>query len=157
VLLVEISRGAATNLQGEYTIENVDPGTYTMRVSFVGYKDFTTQVTIEAGETLEEDVVLKQEAVGLERLVVTGYGGVQPEIEQTGAVASVTAEDIEDVPAQNAIGLLQGRAAGVTITSTSGSPGGAFNIRIRGQGSINAGTDPLIVVDGVQISTDGVG
>ncbi len=151
VLLVEIGRGAATNLQGEYTIEDVPPGTYTLRVSFVGYETYEAQVTIEAGETLTKEVVLKQAAVGLNELIVTGYG-VETKASLTGSVASVSVEEMEHVPVQNTGGLLQGRAAGVQVTSTSGSPGAGFEITIRGAGSINAGSRPLYIVDGVQLS-----
>lgn len=89
--------------------------------------------------------------MGLDELVVTGYG-VETKGSLTGSVASVDAEEMEHVPVQNAGALLQGRAAGVQITSTSGSPGSGFDIDIRGVGSINAGSRPLFIVDGVQLS-----
>ncbi len=151
VLLVEINRGAATNLEGEYTIEDVEVGTYTLRVSFVGYKTYRDQVTIEAGEMLVKDIVLQTGAVNLKELVVTGYG-VETRASLTGAVTSVQMEEVQRVPVQNTGSLLQGRVAGVVVTSTSGSPGSGFNIQIRGAGSINANTRPLYIVDGVQVS-----
>lgn len=151
VLLVEISRGAATNLQGEYAIEGVEAGTYTLRVSFVGYETYEDQVTIEDGETFEKNIVLQSGAVNLNELVVTGFQ-VETKASLTGSVASVEMEEVESVPVQNTGSLLQGRVAGVTVNSTSGSPGSGFIIKVRGAGSINAGTRPLYIVDGVQVS-----
>ena len=151
VLLVEISRGAATNTNGQYTIENVPVGTYTLRVSFVGYTTYEKQVQITAGQTLTQNVSLKSGALGLDEVVVTGYGS-QTKRELTGSISQVSSEDIENVPVQNTESLLQGSAPGVTVTTTSGNPGGAFQVKIRGNGSINATSQPLYIVDGVQIS-----
>ncbi len=151
VLLVELNRGDATNLEGEYNIENIPPGTYTLRISFVGYQTFRDQVTIEAGQTLTKDAMLQSGAVDLQELVVTGYQR-ETRASLTGAVASVEVEEVENVPVQNTGSLLQGRVPGVVVTSTSGSPGSGFIIQVRGAGSINAGTRPLYIVDGVQVS-----
>lgn len=74
VLLVETSQAVTTNLKGEYTIENVKPGHYTLRVSFIGYETFEGQVTIEAGQTLTKDVVLQEKPVGLGKKNATGNG-----------------------------------------------------------------------------------
>ncbi|HEX6982918.1 MAG TPA: TonB-dependent receptor [Balneolaceae bacterium] len=151
VFLVENNRGAATDIDGNYSISNVEPGTYTLRVTFVGYQTYTDQVVIEANETLDYDVQLQIGAVGLDEVVVTGYGTTTKR-ELTGSIASIDAGEIEDVPVQNVESLLQGRAAGVTVTAVSGNPGGGFSVDIRGAGSINAGAQPLYIVDGVPIS-----
>ena len=151
VLVVELQRGAATDADGNYTIENIPPGTYTLRVSFVGYKTFTSKVNIQSGQTITQNVQLEPGAVGLDELVVTGYG-VTSKRELTGSITKVSSEDFQNVPAQNTESLLQGRAAGVQITTTSGNPGGGFQVRVRGTGSITAGNQPLFIVDGVQIS-----
>lgn len=151
VLLTEIDRGAVTNPEGVYSIGNVPPGTYTLRASFVGYNTYETEVTIQEGEAVTHDIEMQTGAVGLEEVVVTGYG-TQEGTEVSGSISNVNAEDIEDVPSQNPQSLLQGRAAGVQISSTSGNPGGGLEINIRGEGSINAGNNPLVIVDGVQMS-----
>lgn len=151
VLLAEITRGAATDIDGNYTINNVPPGTYSLRVSFVGYRTFVIQVTIQSGQTITQNVELVPGAIGLGELVVTGYG-VETRRELTGSITKVSSQDFEDVPVQNTESILQGRAAGVQVTTTSGNPGGGFQVRVRGTGSINAGNDPLYIVDGVQIS-----
>lgn len=154
VLLVEISKGTATNLQGKYSIKDIEVGTYTLRVSFVGYDTYEKKVTIESGEATVHDVTLESGAVSLTELVVTGYT-VETKASLTGSVASVDMENLEGVPVQNTGSLLQGTVPGVTVTSTSGSPGAGFIVKIRGAGSINAGTRPLYIVDGVQVSFSG--
>lgn len=152
VLLVEISRGAATTLEGKYTISDVPEGTYTLRVSFIGYLEYTTQVTIESGETLNKDVVLQENAVGLEELVVIGYG-TKLEEKLTGSIANVSAEEIAQVPVNSLESALQGRVAGVRINSGNGKLGQAISVRIRGASSISASNQPLYVIDGIPMFT----
>jgi len=154
VALTEINRGAATNPDGEYVISSVVPGTYTLRVSFVGYSAFEAEIVVRANETTTQDAALEAGAVGLDEVVVTGYG-TQRRADVSGSIANVDVQEIEDVPVQNTEGLLQGRAAGVRVSSTSGNPGNGFEVNVRGEGSINAGDDPLYIVDGVQISFSG--
>lgn len=151
VLLAEITRGAATDIDGNYTINNVPVGTYTLRVTFIGYQTFETRVTIQAGQTITQNAELTPGSIGLAELVVTGYG-VETKRELTGSITKVSSDEFEDVPVQNTESILQGRAAGVTVTTTSGNPGGAFRVQIRGNGSINAATEPLFIIDGVQVS-----
>jgi len=153
VLIVELQRGASTDTNGEFTVENIPSGEYNIRISFVGYQNFTQTVQINAGQTTEINAEMQPGAVGLDEVVVTGYGTTTKR-ELTGSIASVSSEDFEGVPVQNTEGILQGRAAGVTVTTTSGNPGGAFQVQIRGNGSINAASEPLYIVDGVQISFD---
>jgi TonB-linked SusC/RagA family outer membrane protein len=151
VALVELNTGSATNPDGEYTIEGVPEGTYTLRATFVGYQTFETEVTVQANQTVTQDIAMQPGTVGLDEVVVTGYGS-QQRSEVSGSVSSVTSEDLQDIPAQNPESLLQGRAAGVTVSTTSGNPGSGFEVDIRGEGSINAGGQPLYIVDGVQVS-----
>lgn len=152
VVIEDLSRGASTDGNGEYTIENVPVGSYTVRITFVGYTTVNRTVEINANQETELNVALNTAAVGLDELVVSGYGGETDRTELTGSITSVSSDDFEGVPVQNTESILQGRASGVTITSTSGNPGGAFRVQIRGNGSINANSEPLYIVDGVQIS-----
>lgn len=152
ILLTDTNQGTAANPDGQYTLEEVPVGTYTLRATFVGFRAFTTEVTVEAGETVEQNIQMRTGAVGLDEVVVTGYGQQQTTGELTGSISTVSSDDIQNVPAQNAGSLLQGRAAGVTISTTSGQPGGGFEFDIRGQGSINASNQPLYIVDGIQLS-----
>lgn len=154
VVLQEINQGAAANVEGVYTIEDVPPGTYTLEATFVGYDAFEAQVTIEPSQRVTQDIELPPETVGLDEVVVTGYGQEQTVGELTGSVSNVDAEEIESVPSQNIGSVLQGRTAGTQISFTSGNPGAGFNFDIRGQGSIDGSNRPLYIVDGIQLSFD---
>lgn len=151
ILVTELERGAASDFEGNFTVQNVPAGTYTVTATFVGYRTFRQTVQVNAGATTSLDIALEVGAIGLDELVVSGYA-VQTKRELTGSIASVRSQDIQDVTLQNPESLLQGRAAGVNVTATSGNPGGAFRVNIRGNGSVNAATEPLYIVDGVQIS-----
>ena len=153
VQLVEIQRGAASTAEGVYTIQSIPTGTYTLRASFVGYQTFEAEITIQENTQRTQNIRLESGAVGLDEVVVTGYGQQQTVGQVSGSISRINTEDIADVPVQSTEGLLQGRAAGVTVSTSSGNPGGGFEVDIRGRGSINAGNEPLYIVDGVQLST----
>lgn len=138
--------GTVTNMDGRYAI-SVRNNSDVLIFTSVGYKTQTAPV----GDRTQVDVAMVTDVSVLDELVVSGYG-VTPKRELTGSISSIKASDIGSVPLQNAESFLQGRAAGVNITTTSGNPGGAFRVQIRGNGSINAATEPLYIVDGVQIS-----
>ena len=156
VLLTEIDRGATTDIEGQFTISEVPAGTYEVRVTFIGYEPYVGEVEIVDGEVTTFNTTLEFGDIGLEELVVTGYG-VQRRREITGAQAGVRSRDIQDVPMQSAEQLLQGRAAGVNIRTASGNPGGAMQVQVRGTGSINAASEPLYIVDGVPMSFSSLG
>lgn len=151
VLIVQLDRGASTDVDGNFSIGNIPVGTYTVRITFIGYRTFTQEVEINAGQETTLNAEMQTGTVGLDELVVSGYGTTTKR-ELTGSITSVNASDFEGIPVQNTESILQGRAAGVNVTTTSGNPGGAFRVQVRGNGSINAATQPLYIVDGVQIS-----
>lgn len=153
VFLPDLSLGQSTNLDGQYTISNVPAGTHAVRITYVGYVAQLTEVTVTAGQQTTLNIEMVADRVELRDLVVTGYG-VQPRREVTGSIAQVRGETIANIPVQTFDSAIQGRAAGVTITSASGQPGGAVRVRVRGVGSISAGNDPLYVVDGVPITVN---
>ncbi len=150
VFLPDLGLGQSTNLDGEYTISNVPEGTHNARITYVGYVSITREVTVTAGEETTLNISMQPDRVELRDLVVTGYG-VQPRREITGSIAQVTGERIADLPVQTFDSAIQGRAAGVTVTSASGQPGGGVVVRVRGTSSISAGVDPLYVIDGVPV------
>ncbi len=150
IILVESpTRGASSAGDGSYLITSVPNGTYTVRASYLGYTSFQRQVTV-SGSTVTLDIAMAEGDVSLEDFVVTGYG-VEIRREVTGASTSVRGDEIAQVPVQSVDQALQGRAAGVQITSVSGAPGSGIQIRVRGIGSLAAGTTPLYVIDGVQV------
>lgn len=140
------TKGTVTAADGTYKI-NVS-GTPTLVFSFVGFQ----KVTIPVGVKSVVDITLVSDASEIDEVVVVGYG-TQSRRTITGSQASVKGDAIANVPVQSFDRALQGRAAGVQITGANGVPGGQVQVRVRGIGSIKGGTDPLYVVDGVQINT----
>lgn len=134
--------GTVTNLDGEYTIELDNPDA-TLVISYIGYADHSEQISSRT----VIDVALVPDRIGLDEVVVIGYGVIKKS-DVTGAVSSVDTEEISKMVVSNAAQALQGRASGVLVTQNSGSPGDAFDIKIRGTGTIN-NSSPLYVVDGV--------
>jgi TonB-linked SusC/RagA family outer membrane protein len=142
------TRGALTRADGRYLIPAVPAGQRTVRATLISYGSSEQTVTIAAGETATVDLQLVHRAVELEGIVAVGYG-VQQRHEVTGAVASVSAARLEDVPNTNVLQALQGAAPGVHITNTGAGAEPQFNLLIRGMNSITASNEPLIVVDGI--------
>lgn len=150
IFIMETQQGTTTDIDGDFELTGMQAGTYTVRVSFIGYNEFRQAVTVTSGQIQTLNVALELSAVGLDELVVTGYG-IRERREVTGAISSVRAEQISARAIQTPDQALQGRSAGLQFVGSSGQPGSAPNIRIRGTGSINAGNNPLYIVDGVPI------
>lgn len=139
--------GVPTDVDGNYRLTVPQSG----GVLVFRYLGYITQEQAIGNQTTI-NIVMQPEVTSLEEFVVTGYG-VEKKREITGSISSLGGDKIENLPLQSFDRALQGRAAGVLVQSANGVPGGALNVRIRGQGSINAGNDPLYIVDGVQINT----
>lgn len=142
VLIKGTTTGTVTDLDGKYSIA-VNQGDILI-FSYVSY--LHEEITID-GATTTLDVSLIPDMVGIDQIVVIGYG-TQKKSDLTGAVTTVTNEEVNRKTVATIEQALQGVAAGVSVTSNSGSPGDGAKIRIRGYGSIN-GSDPLYVIDGV--------
>ncbi len=134
--------GTVVDVNGNYMLSGVPSGEVVLVISFIGY---STQEIVATGETL--NVILKEDVVGLDEVVVVGYGSIKKS-DLTGSVSQVKAEEIAAYPSLGATQALQGRSAGVQIQANNGEPGASFNVRIRGVSSINSSSDPLYVVDG---------
>lgn len=143
------SRGTTSDANGEYVLQGVKPEEVLV-FSFIGY----TAQEITIGQRTTIDVVLGADIETLNEVVVVGYG-TQRKIETTGSIASVKSDDIVQTPVTNVAQGLQSRVAGVQITQNSAAPGGNISVRIRGTNSINGTSEPLYVVDGIQISNAG--
>ena len=146
VLVKGTSNGVATDVNGNYTINNV-PSNATLVFSFVG---MTTQEVSVNGQS-SVNVVLMEDSQSLEEVVVVGYGTVKKK-DATGAVSAIGTKDFNRGVITSPEQLMQGRVAGVAITQNNGEPGGGINVRIRGTSSVRAGNGPLFVVDGVPLS-----
>ncbi len=136
------SNGAVTDLDGRFELDA--PQGATLVVSYVGY--VSQEVVVGAGSNLS--IILEEEGNNLNEVVVIGYGTQRREA-VTGSVANIGGEKLNQVAATNAAQALQGRVAGVLMTQTSSQPGAEMQIRIRGQRSLSASNDPLIVLDGI--------
>ena len=140
--------GAVTDLDGKYEIR-VNPGA-TLVFSSIGY---ATQ-EIAVGNRSVVDVLLQLDTELLDEVVVVGYGTMKRS-DLSGASVSMKEEDLRGSIITNLDQSLQGRAAGVTAVSTSGAPGSSSSIRVRGQATVNAGAEPLYVIDGVIVQGGG--
>lgn len=145
VSVVGTSRGASTDGEGNFKI-NVSRNE-TLRISSVGYN--TANVIYTGQKSI--DVTLTIDNKTLNEIVVVGYGS-QNKKEITGAVQTISYKDLKDLPVTQIGQKLQGQLAGVQINQTTGKPGTGMNIRIRGQLSVSAGSEPLYVVDGFPIT-----
>ena len=134
------SNGTVTDFNGNFSL-NVKPGA-TLVISYVGYES----QEIKAGDNVV--VNLKEDGHLVNEVVVIGYGTQRREA-VTGSVANIGGEKLNQIAATNAAQALQGRVAGVLMTQTSSKPGAEMQIRIRGQRSLTASNDPLIVLDGI--------
>ena len=144
VMVKGTTNGTATDIDGNYTLSNV-ANNATLEFRYVGY----TPKTVEVKGQTTINVTLTEDSAVLDDLVVIGYG-TQKKSDVTGAVSHVSAEDLQSRPVNNAFEALQGKAAGVDITSSE-RPGTIGTIRIRGERSLTAANDPLYVVDGVPL------
>jgi TonB-linked SusC/RagA family outer membrane protein len=148
VVVKGTTRGGATDANGRYSISA--PDNATLVFSFVGYT--TTEVSANNRSVI--DITLATDINELSEIVVTGYGA-QIKREVTGNIAKVSSKELENVPTPSIDAALQGKAAGVLVNQGTGKLGQAVQVRIRGASSISAGTQPLYVIDGIPLTTDG--
>lgn len=145
VVVKGTTNGTITDFDGNFTLQNV-PDNGTIQVSFVGYKTVDIQVK---GQSIIK-VTLEEDTETLDEVVVVGYG-VQKKSDVTGALTQVSSKTIRERPVQNALQAMQGKAAGVQI-STNNRPGELGDVRIRGSRSLTASNDPLYVIDGIPMT-----
>lgn len=147
VVVKGTTNGTITEENGDYSLANV-PENAIVQFSFVGMRS----QEIAVGNKTNVNVVLEEETIGIDEVVAIGYGTVKKS-DLTGSVTSLRRDDMNKGVTPTIAGLLQGKAAGVQITQASAEPGGGTTIQIRGAGSVNAGSGPLYVVDGLPIET----
>lgn len=145
ILIKGTSTGTVTDVDGKYAL-TVPGDDAVLVISYTGLK--TVEVTVGNRTTI--DLVMESSVAFLDEIVVTGYGSQGRRV-LTSAVSSVKAEDIQNLPSASIDQLVQGRAAGVQISSNSGTPGGGMFVRVRGTTSITASSDPLYVIDGIPV------
>lgn len=139
------SKGAATDMDGNFSIANVS-STDTLVVTYMGYQ--SQMVPVGTAEKL--NIALKSDSKVMEEVVVIGYATVNTR-DVTGAVSSVKATALKDIPITDATQALTGRLGGVQVTTGEGGPGANVSIKIRGGGSISQDNSPIYIVDGMQL------
>lgn len=147
VVIKGTTTGTVTDLDGNYHVEASAEST--LLFSFIGYSNQSVLV----GTQTEINVQMKTDNLGLDEVVVVGYGSIKKS-DISGSVASVNTEDMMKKAPTNILQGLQGAAAGVMVMAQDGAPDANASIRIRGVATINGSADPLYVVDGVQVGTN---
>ncbi|MDR1525545.1 MAG: TonB-dependent receptor [Tannerella sp.] len=144
IVVTGSNNGTATDADGAFVLSNV-PENSTLSISYIGY--VTQMLSVSGKERL--DIVLLEETLSMDEVVVIGYG-VQKKSNVTGAISSVKADDLKNLPVTDMASALQGKVSGVQVINNSGAPGASATIRIRGVSS-NGVSDPLFVVDGLKV------
>lgn len=138
--------GASTNVDGSYSI-NLPSGASVLEFTYIGFQ----RQEVSVGTSSQINVKLSPDSKVLSEVIVTGFGQKQQKRDATGANAVISGNDIANTPVQSFDKAIQGKAAGVQVSSASGVPGGGVSINIRGINSINAGSEPLYIIDGVEV------
>lgn len=149
VVVKGTANGVITDMDGHYKLNNV-PVDAVILISYIGY----APMELNADSKELTQVTLKEDTELLDEVVVIGYGTVRKK-DVTTSVSIVSTEDIQERPVVSAASIIQGKAAGVQVVQPSGKPGGEISIRVRGSSSIQAGNEPLYVVDGIPMSDIG--
>lgn len=150
VLVKGTTLGAVTNIEGAFVLQNVPQTAKTLVVSYVGMRK--TEVAIKP----QMKIVLKADSELLDEVMVVAYGTAKKS-SYAGSASLVKSDALKDLPTTSFESALNGKVAGLTVTSSSGQAGSAPSIRIRGNGSMNASNEPLYVVDGVPVVSGNIG
>ena len=142
VLVVNTTNGAVTDVDGTYSL--VAPADATLEVACMGYA--SQRISVQGRTTI--NVILDSDAQALDALVVIGYGSAR-KADVTGSIASLGGDNLRELASGDFTRSLNGRVAGVQMTQTNSKPGASMEIRIRGERSLSADNNPLIVLDGV--------
>ena len=143
--------GATTDAEGIFSI-SAPSGDYTVIFSFTGFTTIRQPITIRPTANTDLNVEMGQDLNELDNVVVTGYGARERRNLAT-SISTIDGAELQDVPSTTVDGALQGRAAGVVVLRSSGTPGGGVSVRVRGATSISGSNQPLFIIDGVPVSS----
>lgn len=157
VSVVDTNVGGLVNNQGRFLLLNVPTGQQTVNVVLIGYSSQEQQVTVTAGETTTVNFQLREQALSLEGVIVTGTAGQARRREIGNQISQVSAADIEMAAVTDIGDVLQGRTTGVQINDYGGQVGGGSQIRLRGNTTmVNDGNNPLIYIDGIRMEQNAI-
>jgi TonB-linked SusC/RagA family outer membrane protein len=156
VFIRELSKGAVTDLQGRYEIRQVAAGSYTLAVSYIGYRETRVLVNVGTGE-LVANIQLDLDLLGLDDVVITALG-IERDRKSLGYGAqTVSGQELTIARTTNVVNALSGKVAGVRIQASNGMVGSSSSIFIRGFTTFTQSNQPLFVVDGIPIDNSGGG
>lgn len=148
------NRGAASDVNGAFTIRNIAAGSYTVEARFIGYAAQQIKVTVVAGQQETANFSLKQSLLQLGEVVVTGVGSAVEKRQLTSPVSTLSSQEIESAPVKSIDQLLQGRIPGLVSLAPTGMPGSGARIQTRGLKSVVSNSTPVIYVDGVRVDNN---
>ena len=154
VYIKELNLGAISDFNGNYNLSNISNGTFDVTISFIGYESISKEITFK-DNNIQFDTILYVDGVNLDQVVVVGYG-TQIKKEISSSIVTLSADEIKDKPSTNFSSSLQGKAAGVQITSDNGVAGASTSVRIRGVNTLSGGAEPLYVIDGIPLMNDDI-
>lgn len=153
VVLLGRSQGTVTRSDGRFLIPGVPAGTHEIQASMIGFTPVTLGVTVGAGADASVSFQLREQAISLDEIVVTGVGAASRRKEIGNSLTQIQMSSVDAKPIQNVETLLRGSTAGVQSLAVSGQVGGGGTLQLRGITSVSQGNEPLIYVDGVRLST----
>ncbi len=153
IYIEQLQKGASTQPDGVYSITDIPSGTYTVTASYIGFQKLTVSVTVGT-ENITKNFALKQDMLGLDEVVVTAFGIKRKQRSLGYSVQDVKGDEVDKSKEPNLVNALEGKIAGVEINSSSGQPGAASRIVIRGNSSLLGNNQPLFIIDGVPISNE---
>jgi TonB-linked SusC/RagA family outer membrane protein len=152
ITLEGTNKGVASDLDGNYKISDLEAKKYVLVISGLGFAKQKKTVDLSSQKDQVIDIELADDALQLDQVVVVGYG-LEQKRDVTGSISTIKAKDINTTVQPSFEQAMQGRAAGVQVTSASGMAGSPVKVNIRGSNSISAGSQPLYVIDGIPITT----
>lgn len=154
VTVVGTRLGAQTGPDGTFRIAGAPAGPAVVRALRIGFRAATQGVTVPNGGSVAGAFSLEATPSTLEQVVITATGGTQRQREQGNAVAQITTDSVALAAVPNVAGLVNGRAAGVSVVGVAGTTGTGARIRIRGANSLSLANDPLLIIDGVRVNSN---
>ena len=154
VIITSLNRGAATDIDGNYVITELPPGTYEVVARFIGFKDNRQTVTVSPGRETAQNFSMAEDLLLLDEVVVTGQAASTEKRKLSANVDVLNIRDIEEAPVVSVDQLLQGRVTGSTVRMQSAQPGQGALINFRGITSVFASQTPVIYIDGVRVDNN---
>ncbi|MCS6968778.1 MAG: SusC/RagA family TonB-linked outer membrane protein [Cytophagales bacterium] len=149
------STGTITDAEGKFNLSvDVASGEYTLVISFVGYARREQKISLGSSTTINLDVSLREDFIGLEEVVVTGTSIATSKKQLGNSIHTISAKQMQQVGTPSLSAALQGKIAGAQIMQNSGDPAGGVSIRLRGASSINSSSEPLYIIDGVIVNNN---